>query len=115
MEVGEYGRTENGEIIKYVNLQYSDGTPANFKLLVKNNVVTNDRFYEKIVKHSKNIIDLIEVGDYVNGRKVYQVGFNFQDDFVLKMSESNYENFIYPNEIKSIVTKEQFKVVEYEV
>ena len=66
-------------------------------------------------KASYNIIDLIEVGDYVNGRKVYQVGYNFQDDFVLKMSESNYEDFIYPNEIKSIVTKEQFKSMAHKI
>lgn len=76
------------------------------------------RYYlEDIVKHSKNIIDLIQVGDYVNGRKVYQVGYNFQDDFVIKFSRSSYEDFIYPNEIKEILTKEMynqnlFKVVE---
>lgn len=51
----------------------------------------------------------------MNGRKVYQVGFNFQDDFVLKMSESNYEDFIYPNEIKSILTKEQFENAIYNI
>lgn len=62
---------------------------------------------------SFNPIDIIEVGDYVNGRKVYQVGYNFQDDYVLKMSESNYEDFIFPNEIKSIVTKEMFSSIEY--
>jgi len=64
---------------------------------------------------SFNIVDLIEEGDYVNGRKVYQVGYNFQDDFVLKMSKSNYDDFIYSNEIETIVTKEQMKQIEYKI
>jgi hypothetical protein len=51
----------------------------------------------------------------VNGRKVYQVGYNFQDDFVLKMSESNYEDFIHPSEIKSILTKEKFEKETYNI
>ena len=68
-----------------------------------------------IIKASFNILELLEAGDYVNGRKVYQVGYNFQDEYVLKMSESNYEDFIYPNEIKSIVTKEQFEAIKYEI
>lgn len=74
---------------------------------------SNNIFEDDVVKASHNIIDLIEVGDYVNGRKVYQVGYNFQDDFVLKMSESNYDDFIYPNEVAYIVTKEQFESMKY--
>lgn len=30
-----------------------------------------------VVKHSKNIIDLIEVGDYVNGEKVKEITKNY--------------------------------------
>lgn len=70
---------------------------------------------ERIVKASYKIIRILEEGDYVNGRKVYQVGYNFQDDFVLKMSKSNYDDFIYPNEIETIVTKEQFEQMAYKV
>ena len=71
---------------------------------------------DKILKEpSFNVIDILEEGDYVNGRKVYQVGYNFQDDFVLKMSKSNYDDFIYPNEIETIVTHEQFEQMAYKV
>lgn len=67
-----------------------------------------------IVKHSKNIIDLIEKDDYVNGYKV-------EDDI-----EGNlriYINNTYPSKwayiesikIKSIVTKEQMASIEYKV
>ena len=52
-------------------------------------------------KSSPNIIDLIEVGDYVNGILV-----------TIRMID-NLE--MYFNDIKSIVTKEQFKSMEYKV
>ena len=67
-----------------------------------------------IVKQSENIVDLIEVGDYVNGVEV----IHFQDDIF----HSYYElanHFLVsrkkPEDIKSIVTKEQFKSVSFEV
>ena len=59
---------------------------------------------------SHNIIDLIEVGDYVNGKKVTNIGENG----FLVFGDTN--RYITGNsDIKSIVTKEQFKAVEYEV
>lgn len=66
----------------------------------------------KILKHSKNIIDLIEEGDYVNGEKVIGKGAlscipQYYDD------ETN--DIVYFDEIKSIVTKEMFSSVEYKV
>ena len=59
-----------------------------------------------IIKHSPNIIDLIEVGDLVNGEKVFN---------------PNGLRWLYKNtgdevkEIKSILTREQFKAMEYKV
>ena len=70
--------------------------------------------FENIVKSSPNIIDLIEVGDYVNGRKVYKndendylylIGFDADGDF--------YEDSI--KDIESIVTKEMFEQMEYKI
>lgn len=72
---------------------------------------------EDIVKHSKNIIDLIEVGDYVNGERVlcfrnndcdYDIGTEYNDEF------GEYFGFDLES-IKSIVTKEQFANMEYKV
>lgn len=112
LEVGMYVRTKYGigKINDYINNNYTQ------KFTYINNCGCAEFLEEnQVIKASYNIIDLIEVGDYVNGRKVYQVGYNFQDDFVLKMSESNYEDFIYPNEIETIVTKEQFESISYKV
>lgn len=67
---------------------------------------------EQIKAHSKNIIDLIEEGDYVNGKKVLEkVGNKF-----CTVSSSNIgDNRILGFMIESIVTKEQFEAIEYKV
>ena len=66
---------------------------------------------------SYNIIDLIEVGDYVNGKRVYNIsivdGLKYLDveveDYLSDMS------FINADQITSIVTKEQFDSMKYVV
>ncbi len=75
-----------------------------------------------IVKHSKNIIDLIEVGDYVNGMQIDEfddvegnifLGFPIYDDGLMDcISEFRPLSTV---EIKSIVTKEQFTQAEYKI
>lgn len=68
IEVGEYVRTRNGKIRKVKD------TVAQYYITDRLNILDNNQFVkEDIVKHSKNIIDLIEVGDYVNGNKVYKI------------------------------------------
>lgn len=66
---------------------------------------------EDISKASHNIIDLIEVGDYVNGYYVEDV----LKTFVNVAVGSNYfqSPTIYEKDIKSIVTKEMFSSMEY--
>lgn len=68
-------------------------------------------------KFYDNPIDLIEVGDYVNGYRVYSGGENHFDYILTWDEESDYYMKIeLPSvDIKSIVTKEQFKNMEYEV
>ena len=73
-------------------------------------------------KHSDNIIDLIEVGDYVNGSKVIDISIIGKDKekwvWVEQMEDSDNkygDDYVgYNNDqIKSIVTKEQFSSMEY--
>lgn len=61
----------------------------------------------EIVKHSPNIIDLIEEGDYVNGEKVIDIWNG-------NRIETHRSNFNDDN-IKSIVTKEAFAQAEYKI
>ena len=72
-----------------------------------------------IIKSSKNIIDLIEEGDYVNGNKVIRIETSsYPEDKNVKIivccGDDDY--YVYYNEdIKSILTKEQFESMAYEV
>ena len=70
-----------------------------------------------ISKASHNIIDLIEVGDYVNGFKITSIEEgNRKNKWVYAEDEDGYliKSFA-PKKIKSIVTKEQFESISYEV
>lgn len=69
------------------------------------------------IKTSHNPIDLVKVGDYVNGKRVYNIsivdGLKYLDveveDYLSDMP------FINADQIESIVTKEQFESIKYEV
>lgn len=70
---------------------------------------------DEVEKHSPNIIDLIEVGDYVNGKEVLRI--NDYGDFKRADFNLDYDDCdaVYNEDIKSIVTKEMMKNVMYEV
>ena len=119
MKVGEYVRTKNGLIFKIIggnqdnwDLDISFGMLETFEEnwleLFRYN--DNGSFFnnKNIIKSSPRIIDLIEVGDYVNGLKVAKVENNVIYMFGLLMK-------LGQEDIKSIVTKEQFENSKYEV
>jgi len=63
-------------------------------------------------KASHNIIDLIEVGDYVNGEKVI-----YKDEKSVS-TKSDYKQggyMMFVDEVKTIVTKERFNSMKFEV
>lgn len=73
-----------------------------------------------IVKSSPNIIDLIEVGDYVNNEKIVDIGCltNGPEEGTKVIDYYIAPNTVYyfkNEEIKSIVTKEQFSCMEYKI
>lgn len=103
LEVGMYVRTIDG-IVKVKNI-YQDGRENMDRF---ENEAGNIYFFNEIIgEPSFNPIDLIEVGDYVNGYKVRgtSVSTLLLDNFNMIKIE-DYE-------IKSIVTKEQFSEIEY--
>lgn len=103
MKVGDYVRTE----ICSLNLQRIGKIK---KIISEDFIHTDIGTYDKenIIKSSPNIIDLIEVGDYVNGEKVTSI----QDNW---LGFGNYDYYRQEYEIKSIVTKEQFSSMEYKI
>lgn len=76
--------------------------------------ISRDNLDDEIIKHSSDIIDLIEVGDYVNGHLVIAV-----DRVRLEISIENadygcgYEEINANTDIKSIITKEQYEAIKY--
>lgn len=69
---------------------------------------------DDILKVSFNIIDLIEVGDYVNGEKVTSVEPVDEKDTERYLGFGDYDYYIHASEdIKNILTKEQFNACKY--
>lgn len=65
---------------------------------------------------SFNLIDLIEVGDYVNGEKVTSAEPIAKSDNERYLGFGDYDYYIHDNEdVKDVVTKEQFNACKYVV
>ena len=114
IEVNEYVRTEKGIIDKVDSLC---GMIENTVYLKQQSLWFNADY---IVKHSKQLIDLIEIGDYVNGREVKHIAMfeGFPDypklifvDETHLIPDDTCEN----DEIRTILTKEQFETNCYKV
>ena len=111
IEVGEYIRTLDGFIDKVI-VEYK-GKCNNPNCYEKHISCETDYYCEKeIVKHSKNIIDLIEVGDYVNGEPVERIetGLDWGREIATTTQYLTNEE-----DIETVVTKEQFENIEYKV
>ena len=69
LELGMYVRTKWGYICKIINI--NDFREPSMKYGVEANYLKDVMFIgdDDIVKASYNIIDILEEGDYVNGRK----------------------------------------------
>lgn len=119
LKEGMYVRTEEGEIskIKWITAQRWKGLENTIEASF---MLENDESLEYLrdnFKASDSIIDLIEPGDYVNGKRVYNIsivnGLKYLDveveDYLSDMP------FINADQITSVVTKEQFNSVKYEV
>lgn len=122
IEVGEYGRTNYGKIIKFAWLEYSNGKRNESKvILINEDTLSNDFYYfsigESIVKHSKHLIDLIENKDVLKVRidKTIMVFGIDEDTSDIKYKEliENIENGEY--ELLEILTHEQFEANCYKV
>ena len=112
IEVGEYVRDCDGFIVKVNEIQeYKEDDDFWYQ-----EKTLKGTWKSMVIKHSKNIIDLIEVGDYVNGKlvsnvdKVDNINFIEWDDGDMYKTEISNDKFI-----KSIVTKEQFASMEYKI
>lgn len=107
ISIGEYVRTISGNI---------DKVDALYGMIEDTIHLENHKWQsiKNIVKHSKNIIDLIEVGDYVNGSKVIDIAQGKTKAVYIESQEQKFALIpIVEKQIKLIVTKEQIKQIEY--
>ena len=118
LEVGMYVRTKDGIIDKIIIDYY--GHCANPNCKYKHISCTKNYYDEdKIVKASYNIIDILEVGDYVNGSKVIEIekDYKFIDGTIrdILWTDTKMQRAIWDETIKSIITKEQMEQMTYKV
>ena len=132
IKVGESVRAEDGFIGKVKNIRnagkgnryYGEELNKTYYDVYFDECIYHCYKSEEIVKHSSNIIDLIEVGDYVNGKKIDAIikgnwksegvaerVLCFETDFPIEKGLRAYHDC----DIKSIVTKEQFANIEYRI
>ncbi len=98
IKVGEYVRTSKGYIFKIEHSKMVQG----LKLLYTQ--------YGTISKHSKNIIDLIEIGDFVNGCLVTDKYLFAGEKPVLETTgEDTNCKCMCEQDIKTILTHEQYE------
>ena len=102
MKIGDYVRTEYG-ISRYKRII------PNAPVIQTDRGITSE---DEIIKSSPNIIDLIQVGDYVNGKEIEQI---IDNELYFETSDMASIISFKEKDIKSIVTKEQFEIMEYKV
>ena len=119
MKVGDYVRTKDGLIRKiveidkliYIDKDYISDEPEYHNSLIE----------EDVIKTSPNIIDLIEVGDFIT-YKQGNIYWNIPERVSGRYNRQNEQTNLIANgtplehlEILTIVTKEQFESMEYKV
>lgn len=113
IEVGEYVRTKDGRIDKVEIFSVGCVWHCENGMCIDecNHIVTH---LEEIIKHSKQLIDLIEIGDIVEIRTGLHSSFKYfvenEDDLLLL--EEKVKQFW---KIKTILTKESYMTNCYQV
>lgn len=116
IEINEYVRTRTGHFYKITRIDENG-------LIYWNKIQCGwsmEQLKDIVVKHSKNIIDLIEVGDYVNGYKVIYVINNTESCpsgkcVDIDSSKDSSECTLWEEDIKTILTKERYMANCYKV
>lgn len=100
--LNEYIRTKNGKIDKVINNNYY----ISEYLECEKGIVDK----ENIVNHSFNIIDLIEVGDFVNENEVIdKYLFNGEIPVLETTGDETNAKCMCEGDIKTILTHEQYE------
>lgn len=110
LEVGMYIRIEKGiyKINYFINNNYTQKFTY-----IDNKGVSNILEEKEIIKASHNIVDLIEVGDVITTNNLCGEVTHIEGD---KIYTTCYDGeYCYDYQIQSILTREQFESMKYEV
>lgn len=127
IKVGDYVRIKYmGKRIKIGRIeQILDKDPCYYDMQMylvdvgvkhSNSDFESSRIYEEdIIDYSSEIIELVEIGDYVNGCKVVDKYYSYGGENMLLDIADNDTNShcLENNDIRSILTKEDFDIMKY--
>lgn len=121
LSVGMYVRTKKG--IAKIKKIFPDGSEPYYEAKYETDTyleIYYDSQYvseDDVLKANYNIINILEVGDYVNGQIVTQIIPNNRkkEPSTMIYTGINYYVGLYDENIKSIVTKESMESVTYYV
>ena len=112
IKVGEYTRNEDGYIEKidsYDKLTNIYKDEEGILRKWEGEDVYGNEYSSIIVKHSTNLIDLIQCGDYVNGKLIHKIDIRKNSSYIYYGNGKTFTDY----QIETVVTKEQFQSVEY--
>lgn len=130
IEPGEYVRISymyrNAKIARIEKVLEKDPCYKNMQMyridsMVKHDgssILTHEIYQEDIIKHSKDLVSILEVGDYVNGLRIDKIVDNLDDgrnSFVICNEYIGEKQRFKQHDIRNIVTKEQFEEMGYRV
>ena len=124
LEVGQFARLKSGYICKIINI--NDFREPNIKYGVEANYLKDIMFIgdDDVIKASYNIIDILEVGDYVNGLRVEKNKYGeLYTSYVYYGGDIGKQCEVYTTWLKelkedmiySVVTHEQMEQMAYKV
>ena len=122
LSVGMYVRTKkllNYDYVMITKIKHIEEKETCLHIWLENKDLITEKY---ITKASYDIIDLIELGDYVNELPVeaYYTRYDEEKDDYIKIGIITLEDyckgtFTSVEEIKTIATKEQFSQIQYRI
>lgn len=113
LEVGQFARLKSGYIVKILNVK-DDWIETDTRFIMRT-------FPQDFAKASYNIIDILEVGDYVNGYIVEEIKRGYDGKIWIDNGTRGYDEggeytiWKRNEDIKSIITHEQMEQMAYKV
>ena len=110
IEVGNYVRTKQGKIAKLIevsknNYYWFDNWIYKESGIPHQGFRIEDTERIGIVKHSKIISEVVEVGDYVNGKRIHKIDKGENYCYLYYGNCKTFVNY----QIKTILTKEMYE------